>query len=122
MTTHEITIKNAIATITIRTQDITELSEADWFRQIVLPNGGSEIHQSTSGSDEVRGNSPLVSPDFGQRPSIATPRPQPTHPLQRPQPVPDFMQINPNEMSEQMWNSLTDAQKQQWMRAYGIAA
>lgn len=57
-----------------------------------------------------------------QQQQSPSPMPPPPRPAQQPRRLPaSFLELDPNNMTEAIWNSLTAEQQQQWLAYYKIA-
>jgi len=100
---HVFVLRSRNGEVVVGTDNLKELSTTDWFREFL-------------GLDLVRAVPKEVREEQVQR--VATP----LSPLGRRIPSPSFLDVVPDKMSQQMWDSLSPEQQQQWLTKYGVTS
>jgi len=99
----------------VGTDDLESLGRASWFKEYLGIDmneqiGTRRVARPSSPDDELK----IVAEGVEKELKFAQPRPVP--PVRRPQP--SYMDVNPNQMTQELWDSLTEQQKQQWYVAW----
>jgi hypothetical protein len=103
---HVMVFKTSSGEVVVGTNDLTELSSQDWFREFL------NIRIERKSEPVYERPQPRPQPQPVQRPVM-----QPRRPAQ-----PAFVEYNSDTMTEQIWNQMDESQRKEWMTFYGIQA
>ena len=136
---HEIRFETGRGTFLLQTDDLADLSAQEWFREFLglalERNQTQSVVQTEVRSKQIQQDlddlrnmvlelrqSPQSSQQHQvrQREEQVRVQPQPQSVQAAPR-LPPYMDVTPDQMTEQVWNTLMPQQRKDWMEAYGVS-
>lgn len=125
---HMLVFLTGVGEFVIATDNINEIANEGWFREFLQLHGPPRVTERPQPQPQSQAQQPLGPPPMpppNMRQQQRQQGPEQFDMRQRPPtasqvPPSSFLDIEPDKMSKDYWESMSDSQQQQWMQRWNI--